>query len=317
LGRGKNGSRSLTETEAQAAFGMILRGEALDLQVGAFLMLLRVKEESPEELTGFVQACRTHLLAPPPGLQADLDWSSYAGKKHQHPWYILSMLLLADAGYRVFVHGSAGHTAGRLYTETAFQALGLPLALSWEDTAQQLDECGLSYLSLEIFCPPLADLVQLKPLLGLRSPVNTLTRLLNPLRANASLQSVFHPAYARLHQEADLLLQQPAAMVFKGESGEIEIKPHADTRIGILQGTQLSEFEFSRVIATRVADVASPSVAPLRALWQGKTDDQYGHAAMLATATAALLILRPSLRLEDARTAVEKLWLNRNTGRIS
>jgi len=99
------------------------------------------------------------------------------------------MLLLTEAGHRIFVHGSTGHTAGRLYTEHA-----------------------------------------MRHLLGLRSPVNTLSRLINPLGATASLQSIFHPAYARLHQEADRLLSQPRAPVFKGDSGEVEIKPQADTR---------------------------------------------------------------------------------------
>ena len=65
----------------------------------------------------------------------------------------------------------------------------------------------------------LHEMMQFRPLLGLRSPVNTLSRMLNPLRASASIQSVFPPAYANLHQEADALLQQPLAGVFRGDSG--------------------------------------------------------------------------------------------------
>ena len=191
LGKGKTGTRSLSQDEARHAFGMLLRGDAEGLQVGAFLMLLRVKEETPEELAGFVQACRETMLAPSPTLCADLDWSSYAGKKHQHPWFILSMLLLAQAGHRVLVHGSAGHTPDRLYTEDAFRQLGLPIATTWLQVNAQLDQSQLSYLSLEYFCPALQSLMQLRPLLGLRSPVNTLSRMINPLRAPASVQSIF------------------------------------------------------------------------------------------------------------------------------
>ncbi|MBT5005893.1 MAG: glycosyl transferase, partial [Halieaceae bacterium] len=95
LGKGKTGSRSFNRKEAAEAFGMILRDEVDPLQLGAFLMLLRVKEETGEELAGFVDACRTAMIQPLPRLSADLDWSSYAGKKHQHPWYLLSMLLLS------------------------------------------------------------------------------------------------------------------------------------------------------------------------------------------------------------------------------
>ena len=86
VGKGKNGARSLTYDEAYQAFSMILKNEVLDVQLGAFLMLLRVKEESVDELTGFVQATKDQLNFQP--LAVDLDWSSYAGKrKHTRGFY--------------------------------------------------------------------------------------------------------------------------------------------------------------------------------------------------------------------------------------
>jgi anthranilate phosphoribosyltransferase len=316
LGKGKTGTRSLDQDEARLAFGMILRGEAEPLQVGAFLMLLRVKEESPEELAGFVQACRDTMLAPPSTLYADLDWSSYAGKKHQHPWFILSMVLLAESGYRVFVHGSTGHTPGRLYTEDAMRQLNLPVANNWEQVSQQLEREHLSYLPLENYCSPLQELMQLRPLLGLRSPVNTLSRMLNPLRVSASMQSIFHPAYARLHQQADLLLNQPRALVFKGESGEVEVKPHADTRLSLLKDRQVTEMTLPRCVTQRVESVELPSVEPVRSLWRGDISNHYGQTATLATTAAALLVLVPELSLEEAQHQASQLWANRNPARL-
>jgi anthranilate phosphoribosyltransferase len=317
LGKGKTGTRSLAQEEARTAFGMILRGDAEPLQIGAFLMLLRVKEETPQELAGFVQACRENMVAAPQGLLADLDWSCYAGKKHQHPWFILSMLLLAQAGHRVFVHGSKGHTPGRLYAEDAMRQLHLPVAANWADVAEQLDREQLSYLPLDHFCQRLHELIQLRPLLGLRSPVNTLSRLINPLRAPASLQSVFHPAYARLHQEADRILEQPRALVFKGESGEVEIKPQADTRIAMLHEEQHDDWVLPRAMTQRVESVASPSVEPLRDLWRDSAVDPYGLNATLATTAVALLTLTPDLDLESAQHQARQLWDNRNVMRLS
>lgn len=316
LGKGKTGTRDLTEQEARDAFAMVLRGDTDPVQVGAFLMLLRVKEETGQELAGFVRACRAEMEPPPPELAADLDWSSYAGKRHQHPWYILSMLLLSEAGYRVFVHGAAGHTPGRLYTEDALRALNLPVAADWSNVAQQLDSERLSYLPLAQFCPALHQLIQLRSLLGLRSPVNTLCRMLNPLRAASTLQSIFHPAYAQLHQAADRILEQPYAMVFKGESGEVEIKPHADTRLHSLQHQTPAELLLTRTIAGRVAPVDAPDVAPLRALWRGEHDDEYGIGATLATASVALLTLRPDLNLTSAHALARQYWESRNRGRL-
>jgi anthranilate phosphoribosyltransferase len=316
LGKGKSGSRSLSRDEARQAFAMILRGEAEDVQVGAFLMLLRVKEETGEELAGFVEACRDEMVQPAAEIHADLDWSSYAGKKHQHPWFILSILLLAQAGHRVLVHGADGHTPGRLYTEQALNQLGLPIAANWEDAGMQLDRFNVSYLPLRRFCQPLDSLIQLRPLLGLRSPVNTLTRMLNPLRAACSVQSIFHPAYAALHQQADRLLGQPRAMVFKGDSGEVEIKPQADTRLYSLADARSVEQELSRLLQERVQPVELPAVEPLRALWRGSSDDEYGLHAVLRTATVALALLEPELDLDMAGQRALSLWQSRDTLRL-
>ena len=89
LGRGKTLTRSLTIEEAEEAMAMILAGETLPEQLGAFLMLLRVKEESPAEIAGFVRAARATMQAPARAPHVDVDWSSYAGKGRQLPWFIL------------------------------------------------------------------------------------------------------------------------------------------------------------------------------------------------------------------------------------
>ena len=83
LGKGKRGARGLIREEAREAMGMLLDGKVEQTQLGAFLMLLRHKEESPEELAGFTEAVRQRVQAPP--IAVDLDWPSYAGKKRHLP----------------------------------------------------------------------------------------------------------------------------------------------------------------------------------------------------------------------------------------
>ena len=155
--------------------------------------------------------------------------------------------------------------------------------------------------------------MQLRPLLGLRSPVNTLSRMINPLNARASVQSIFHPAYARLHQEADRILDQPGSMVFKGDSGEIEIKPQADTRLYLLHNQQVQEMLLPRSISKRIEAVVTPDVECIKALWRGSVHDQYGLNATLATTAAALLVLCPDINLEAAQLQATELWQNRDT----
>jgi anthranilate phosphoribosyltransferase len=170
LGKGKKGARPLTQDEAYRAMQMILAdGQVEPIQLGAFLMLMRVKEETCEELAGFVQAAR-ESFACESKLAVDLDWSSYAGKRRHLPWFLLSTLLLAENGITVFMHGAGGHTQGRLYTENALQALGVKAATSIAEAGLQLEQGNFSYLSLEYICPKLYDMINLRPIMGLRSP---------------------------------------------------------------------------------------------------------------------------------------------------
>ncbi len=99
LGRGKTNSRSLTEDEAERAMAMIMRDQVLPAQLGAFLMLLRMKEETAEEIAGFVRAARATFAVPEAAVAVDLDWSSYAGKRRQLPWFLLAAIVLV--GLRV------------------------------------------------------------------------------------------------------------------------------------------------------------------------------------------------------------------------
>lgn len=311
LGKGKTGTRSLEFDEARDAFGMVLRGEVEELQLGAFLMLLRVKEETPEELAGFVQACRDYI-GEPPAVPVDLDWSSYAGKRNQHPWFLLSALLLAANGVRVFMHGTDGHTPGRAYAQACLAALGIDAATSFRDASEQLDQRGFAFMPLAELCPPLDRIVQLKPLLGLRSPVNTLTRMLNPLRAPCSIQSVFHPNYAPLHSGADRLLGQPASLVFKGEAGEVEIKPHARTECHLLRDGDISQFTWPRSLEGKPEPVTSPDASALRDCWRGDREDDYGTLAVQHTTAVVLTLLKPGTDPAKAQMLAAEWWQQRD-----
>ena len=315
LGKGKTGTRSLEKQEAYDAMRMILTGEVEDVQLGAFLMLLRVKEESHGELTGFVSAVKDHIQTPA-ALNVDLDWSSYAGKKRQLPWFILSCLLLAEQGIRVFMHGADGHTLGRLYTEQVLNELGLPTAATWEDAEQQLDEHSFSFMSLRELCPELQRIMDLRNQFGLRSPVHTLSRLINPLNAKHSMQSIFHPAYGESHQLAALELGQANAAVFKGEGGEIERKPEATCTVKQVINGEASEELWPRFIEGRQQQHDTLDVDLLRRCWQGDYQEEYGELAIIGTTAIALKLLGKAESQEQALKLAKEMWQQRNKKRL-
>jgi len=313
LGRGKKGARPLTFDEARQAMGMIMRDEVEPVQLGAFLMLLRVKEESAEELAGFTRAVRETLALPSlPDVQ--LDWPSYAGKRRHLPWYVLSALLLSASGIPVLMHGTRGNKDDRIYTEDAVRALGLPICNDFMAAGKQIESRQFAYIPLQNFAPELKTILDLRRLFGLRSPINTLLRVLNPSAAPYLMQSTFHPGYREIHQQAALLLEHPHMAVFKGEGGEIERDPDKDCDVYSVHDqtadieTWPALFDNNRHLKDSAMDVNQ-----LLALWQGETEDEYGLAAVTGTAAIALRLLGKANSPATAQTMAEQLWHKRPT----
>lgn len=311
LGRGKTAGRALDEHEAEQAFGMILDGQATDAQTGAFLMLLRFKEETVAEMAGMVRAARSHITAPPHGIPIDLDWPSYAGKRQHHPWYLLSALLLAGSGLRVLMHGCGPHANDRLFAEQALTELGIAPACSWPEAIAHLAKGSFAYLPLRIISPALQQLMDKRAEFGLRSPVNTIIRHIDPGHARTGLRSLHHPAYARLHAETAVALDQSAVGVFRGEGGECEIRPDADTVVSLASGAGQQTLNLSRRLAQRALKPDVARTAPLRTLWDDVAPNGYGLEAVLQTAAVALLCAGAASEPVAAREAANELWKQR------
>jgi anthranilate phosphoribosyltransferase len=311
LGRGKTARRSLTETEAEEAFAMILRGAATDAQTGAFLMLLRVKEETPEEITGMVRAARAHCARPAGVLLVDLDWPSYAGKRQHHPWYLLAALLLADAGFRVLMHGCAPHAQDRLFAVDTLGALGIAPDASWDQAARSLQMRNFSDLPLRALSPELQHLLDMRAEFGLRSPVNTLLRHLDPAGARAGLRSLHHPAYARLHVESAVALGNRNVAVFRGEGGECEVRADADTPLALVRTGATQDMTVNRALAQRSGKPDALCAMALRGLWNETVPCVYGLESVLGTVSVALLALGHANDLDAGRAAARAMWQQR------
>lgn len=310
LGKGPRLSRPLTQGEAQDAAAMILAGEVAPEQLGAFFCLLRVKTETPEELAGFAQAIRAALPdrgAVPP---VDLDWSSYAGKARRAPLFILAALLLAEQGLTVAMHGAEGHTGGRLFTEDALGALGIATAATLEKAGQDLARHRFAYLPMGLFHPRLDELMQLKWLLGVRSPLHSVIRHLNPFDAPNSLISVFHPNYRAVHREAAKLLGQKNLACFKGDGGEIERRVEKPCMVeGLADGMPFDE-EWPALIDASPAE-SDLDPAYLAALWRGETEDPVAEAIIAGTAAIALKLCGRAQTIEEAQSLAAKAWIER------
>jgi len=314
LGRGKTKQRALTFEEARDSMAMILRDEAEPEQIGAFLMLLRLKEEAPCEIAGFAQGARDVLALPSEMPEVDLDWPSYAGKRRQLPWFLLAAFLLAQNGTRVMMHGASEHTPGRTYTDDVLRYLGFPIADSLTEAAAHIKARNFGYTTLKVLSPKLDALMNLKPLLGLRSPVNSFTRMVNPFNAPVSLVGIFHRGFMDIHTGAAALMGEPVCSVFRGEGGEVERRPNKPTQVGTtIDGGEMTLETWPRLLSEGHAPPDEEmNISGLVDLWQGKMDNEYA----LTSVTGALAIALKSLGKADSMAAsqalAEEMWAGRD-----
>ncbi|MEM6985099.1 MAG: glycosyl transferase family protein [Pseudomonadota bacterium] len=307
IGKGKRGSRSLNREEARDALGQVLDGACCDAQIGAFFVLIRVREETPEEAAGFTDAVRARLAVPPDGPVPDIDWGCYAGKRRHLPWYLLAVKALADQGTRVLLHGNVGPTATRLYTEHALSALGIPLADSLASAQTQLAAERLSYVPLQAFSPTLASLLTLQQTIGLRVPLHSVARMLNPLAAPLSVHGVFHRGFDRIHQQTAVLDGAPAVLAFRGEGGEAEVRPERPVTLCCARHGVASEITLPATGKWARGSVEDPST--LARVWHGEAHE-YAEQAVIATLAA----VRHGQTGEDAESALafaKTTWDNR------
>jgi anthranilate phosphoribosyltransferase len=226
IGRGKNGARSLTQEQAHAVFSAVLDQQVSDLELGAFLMAMRIKAEAVPELVGFTQAVHERCTALPVPARPAVVLPSYNGSRRLPNLTALLAGLLAQKGLPVWVHGPL-RDPHRVSTAEIFEALG------WVCTTQA-DQIGLAwsrqqavFLPIEVLCAPLARLLSLRWTLGVRSSGHSVAKLINPSPGQPVINVVnyTHPEYL-LNLAAMLQHTQAHAMLLRGTEGE----PVADAR---------------------------------------------------------------------------------------
>ena len=317
IGKGPNLSRPLTVEEMYQAASMIMKSQVEPMQIGAFLCILRMRTEVPEEGAGFVRAVRDTLVRPDDMPEVDLDWSSYSGKKRQLPWFLLAAQLLASNGIRVFMQGTEGHTAGRVYSHPALLSLGIPIAQSLQEAADHIRDSNFAFLPLAQLSPKLQEIIDFKSILGLRSPVNTFGRMVNPFSATHEIQTVFHPNYRDIHRDTANLLGQKHMAVFKGEGGEVERRPQKPVLVQSLHDGILSEEEWPALLPEDSVKIdETMDLKRLKTVWSGQEEDAYATAAITGTAAIVLRLIGRADSPDDAISQANTMWGTRDISRI-
>ena len=231
IGKGAKASKDLTWEEAKQAMRQLIEGQATPVQVGAFLLAMRVKMESVSELAAFTSAAREYKAPLRIATRKPLiDVSSYAGKKDTFHALAGSAVIAAAAGVAVLIHGHEG-IPERLSMASVLAALGLPIDLTPEQVAQDVASKGFGYLDIALYHPPLAGFLQLRHELGVRSFFHPVAKMLNPARAPVQIIGVTHPPYFEKTAEALNMLGSRRVIVLRGVEGDPELSIASATRL--------------------------------------------------------------------------------------
>lgn len=200
IGRGPGGARDLSRADARSMYAAMLAGQVSDLELGAILMALRLKGESVDEISGFLEAAETSFdrLSAPSGIYAPIVIPSYNGARKLPNLTPLLALLLARAGAPVLLHG-VWHDPKRVTSAEIMQALDLPLAHTESQAQAQFAQGLPAFMPITALAPQMAHLLSLREIMGVRSSTHTLVKILQPFGSPAlRLTSYTHPEYAAM-----------------------------------------------------------------------------------------------------------------------
>lgn len=224
VGKGKELSRDLSYSEASEAMRLLMEAQATPYQIGAFLVAVRVKGESADELAAFAETARRYG-APFHGLPKEslLDIPVYSGKKRTFYAILPAALVMAAAGVPVLMHGYSEMPGEKIGIGTVLKAAGIPVNLEAEQVEALIQRIGFGYAEISYLHLLLYRYLELRKELGVRTLINTMLRVYNPGGAVRHLIGITHPPYLERLGETLQKMGSRHAWIFRGVEGESEI----------------------------------------------------------------------------------------------
>src|SRR5918996_759254 len=217
--------RDLTREEARGVMEEVMHGEATPAQIGGLLIALRLKGENADEIAGFAEAMRAHVVAVRPA-RDDLVDTAGTGGDNAHTFNIstAAALVAAAAGAGVAKHGNRAVSSSSGSADV-LEALGFSLELPPERIERSIDELGFGFLFAPTHHPAMRHAAPVRRELATRTVFNVLGPLTNPAGARAQVIGVFSPELVRTIAEVVAQLGARRAFVVHGFAGIDELSP--------------------------------------------------------------------------------------------
>ncbi|MBB4064849.1 anthranilate phosphoribosyltransferase [Gellertiella hungarica] len=242
IAKAANGE-ALTRDEARAAFDILMSGEATPSQIGGFLMALRVRGETVDEIVGAVEVMRSKMLpVEAPSHAIDIVGTGGDGS-HTYNISTLASLIVAGAGVPVAKHGNRA-LSSKSGTADALSALGVQLEIGPELISRCIHEANIGFMFAQMHHSAMRHVGPSRVELGTRTIFNLLGPLSNPASTRRHLLGVFAPKWVMPLAEVLKDLGSESLWIVHG-SGLDEITTTGKTEVAALENGKIRSFELT------------------------------------------------------------------------
>ena len=279
------------------AMDRIMRGEATDAQIAGFMVALRAKGETVEEITGLVRTMYEHAnVIEVPGETVDIVGTGGDGAKTVNI-STMSAIVVAGTGAKVVKHGNRAASSASGSSDV-LEKLGVNLNLSVQRVPQVAEEAGITFCFAVKFHPALRHVAAARGQLGIRTTFNALGPLTNPARVKAQAVGVADPRMAPI--VAGVLAERGnSSLVFRGDDGLDELTTTATSHVWVVRDGKVHEESFDPrdvgidLVPVEALSGGDPSYNAdvARRLLNGETGAV--RDAVLLNSAAALVALSP------------------------
>ncbi|MFN2629850.1 MAG: anthranilate phosphoribosyltransferase, partial [Gaiellaceae bacterium] len=224
-------AHDLSREEARETMHTIMSGAATPAQIAGFLVALRAKGETADEIAGCAEAMRAHVLAVKPQREDLVDTAGTGGDGARTiNISTAAALVAAAAGAAVAKHGNRAVSSASGSADV-LEALGFSLELDGDRIARSIDELGFGFLFAPMHHPAMRHAAPVRRELAARTVFNVLGPLTNPAGARAQVVGVYSPDLVRTIAEVLAQLGARRAFVVHGAGGIDELSPVGTNRV--------------------------------------------------------------------------------------
>ena len=233
--------RHLSAEETSEVLAEIMKGEVSEIQIAGFLIALRTKGETIDELAGLAMTMRALAAHVPTEREDLLDTSGTGGGKRTFNVSTTAALIAAGAGCAVAKHGNRSATS-LSGSADLLEALGARIDLTPEGVARCIEEAGFGFMFAPAHHQATRFVIPVRRELAVRTIFNLLGPLTNPAGAKRQLIGVSDPSFLERIAGALALLGVDRALVVAGEDGVDEVSISAATRVVEVNGGELRRY---------------------------------------------------------------------------